>query len=190
MVLDALHHHPKTTSFETVGHWSPPTTSHCFHRCGQARNTPSRKRYRGTKRIFRTEVSALLLSLLLRYRDDIRDFIERVVRKGEGKQILEKGNGRFRRRQDLERRTLNLRGFDRITMLFSHSQAMFLPFWHVHCIVTFESISFTGNTRAGNVPETLSSTLSLFDQQSYINHGFDGFQFRSSSNDSSPIVVY
>jgi len=31
VILDTLHHHPKTTSFETVGHLSSPTTYHCFH---------------------------------------------------------------------------------------------------------------------------------------------------------------
>jgi len=28
VILDTLHHHPKTTSFETVGHLSSPTTCH------------------------------------------------------------------------------------------------------------------------------------------------------------------
>lgn len=30
VILDTLHHHPKTTSFETVGHLSSPTTYHWF----------------------------------------------------------------------------------------------------------------------------------------------------------------
>lgn len=28
VILDTLHHHPKTTSFETVGHLSSPTICH------------------------------------------------------------------------------------------------------------------------------------------------------------------